>query len=91
MTPLEALNLVMTAYLGTKILNPVTTTPKKGVNVHELVKATFPKEYKDLKLFTFAWDNLDGVLDYLYGLRETCHVDTTAIIKLIEDNCEVKQ
>ena len=90
----------MNTYEVMKLLHPVTTTPKKGVNVHELVKTTFPKEYIKLFLFTFDWNDLDGILDFLYGERELGFVatsfgitksDITDIINLIESNCEVKQ
>lgn len=90
----------MNAYEAVKLLHPVKTTPKKGVNVHELVKTTFPKQYLRLFLFTSDWNDLDGVLDYLYGERELGFIssilgipktDITEIINLIEANCEVKK
>lgn len=90
----------MNEYEVMKLLHPVTTTPREGVNVHELVKTTFPKQYLRLFLFTFDWNDLDGVLDYLYGERELGFIssilgipktDITEIINLIEANCEVKK
>lgn len=81
----------MNAYDVMKLLHPVKTTAHEGVNVQELVKTTFPQNYNDYALFTFDWSDLDGVLDYLYGIRQTLHFDTTEIIKLIESNCEVKK
>lgn len=90
----------MNAYEVMKLLHPVKTTPKKGVNVHELVKTKFPQQYIKLFLFTFDWNDLDGVLDYLYGERELGFIssilgipktDITEIINLIESNCEVKK
>ncbi len=81
----------MNAYDVMKLLHPVKTTAHEGVNVQELVKKTFPQEYNDYLLFAFDWSDLDGVLDYLYGIRETLHFNTTEIIKLIESNCEVKK
>ena len=81
----------MNAYEAMKLLHPVKTTPKKGVDVQEHVKEKFPQQYIKLFLFTFDWSDLDGVLDYLYGIRETLHFNTTEIIKLIESNCEVKK
>lgn len=85
-----------------KILYPIKTTPQDGVNVQELVKAKFPKQYNDLQLNTFDWNDLDVVLDFLYGERdlgllsmlngiEIQETDLTAIINLIESNCEVKK
>lgn len=46
----------MNSYDVLKSLYPITTTPKEGVNVRELVKATFPKEYNEAaKAFTSAF------------------------------------
>ena len=90
----------MNEYEVFKLMHPVKTTPREGVNVHELVKTTFPKQYLRLFLFTFDWNDLDGVLDYLYGERELGFLsasygiskfDITEIINLIESNCEVKK
>ncbi len=90
----------MNEYEVFKLMHPVTTTPRKGVNVHELVKTTFPKQYLRLFLFTFDWNDLDGVLDYLYGERELGFISSilgipkteiTKIINLIEAHCEVKK
>lgn len=81
-----------------KAVYPVKTTPKAGVNVQELVKEKFSKQYKDLQLNTFDWNDIDGVLDFLYGERKIgflCALwgiqreDITKIINLIESNCEV--
>ncbi|MDE6597980.1 MAG: hypothetical protein K2K60_05025 [Clostridia bacterium] len=88
----------MNAYDVAKLLHPVKTTAHEGVDVHELVKKTFPKEYNAYQLFSFDWNDLDGVLDYLYGMRDfaekfDCKMvsDTvTDVIKLIESNCEVQ-
>ncbi len=90
----------MNAYEVMKLLHPVKTTPKKGVNVHELVKTKFPQQYIKLFLFTFDWNDLDGVLDFLYGERElgflsasygVLKTEITKIINLIEAHCEVKK
>lgn len=86
----------MNSYEVMKILYPITTTAKKGVNVQELVKTKFPKQYKELLLYTFKWDDLDGVLDFLYGEREIGFLNVPKseidkIIALIENGCEVKQ
>lgn len=90
----------MNAYEVMKILHHVKTTPKNDVDVHELVKTTFPQQYIKLFLFTFDWNDLDGVLDFLYGERELGFLsasyriskfDITEIINLIESNCEVKK
>lgn len=90
----------MNAYEAMKMLYPIKTTPKNVVNVHELVKKTFPQEYNDYLLFAFDWNDLDGVLDFLYGERDLGLLSTyfripktniTAIINLIESNCEVRK
>ena len=90
----------MNEYEVFKLMHPVKTTPREGVNVHELVKTTFPKQYLRLFLFTFDWNDLDGVLDYLYGERELGIISSilgipkteiTKIINLIEAHCEVKK
>lgn len=82
-----------------KAVYPIKTTPKAGVNVRELVKEKYPKQYQDLRLDGFNWNDLDGVLDFLYGERELglfsllfgiSKTDISEIIELIENNCEVK-
>ncbi|MDE6597246.1 MAG: hypothetical protein K2K60_01230 [Clostridia bacterium] len=90
----------MNAYDVAKLLHPVKTTAHEGVDVHELVKKTFPKEYNAYMLYSFDWNDLDGVLDFLYGERDLGllseylkipKTNITEIIKLIEANCEVKK
>lgn len=86
----------MNAYEVLKLLHPIKTTPKAGVNVQELVKTKFPKQYIKLFLADFDWNDLDGVLDFLYGERELCFFsipksEITEIINLIECNCEVNR
>ena len=80
----------MNFYNVAKILNPLhPRKAKRGVNVQELVKPTFPKEYNNWVLNAphFDWINdLDGVLDYLCGIRALFKIDTGKVIKLIEDN-----
>ena len=85
-------------YNVVKVVIPVKTTPKAGVDVRELVKTKFPQQFKNLFLDNFDWGDLDGVLDYLYGERDLgliglltgiSKTDITKIIKLIENNCEV--
>ena len=98
--PIEAMCGVKGAYDIVKAFNPIKTTAKAGANVQALVKEKFPKQYHDLKLNDFNWTNdLDGILDFLYGERELgllralygiSKAEITEIIKLIESNCEVK-
>lgn len=98
--PIETMCGAVGAYDIVKAFNPVKTTAKAGANVQELVKAKYPKLYSELLLNTFDWfNNLDGILDFLYGEREIgflralygiSKADIIKIIKLIESNCEVK-
>lgn len=100
--PIETMCGAVGAYDIVKAFNPVKTTAKAGVNIHELVKVKFPKLYEDLQLKSFDWqNNLDGVLDFLYGERDLGLIASltgaqilkssiTELIKLIESNCEVK-
>lgn len=86
-------------YNVVKAVYPIKTTPKAGANVQQLVQVKFPKQYKDLHLNAFDWNDLDGVLDFLYGERKLgllsviwgiSKTSITEIINLIESNCEVK-
>ena len=78
-------------YSAIKQLYPIKTVAKPGVDVHRLVKEQFPKQYIDFMLFTFDWVDLDGVLDYLYGLNILHGAGLQRIIELIENNSEVKK
>lgn len=99
--PIETMCGAKGAYDIVKAFNPVQTTLKAGVNVQNLVKNTFPTLYKDLQLSGFDWKNdLDGVLDFLYGERELGIMCTlrgiakssvTELIKFIESKCEVRR
>lgn len=84
----------MNAYEIMKLLHPIKTTAKAGINVQELVKIKYPIQYIKLFLFNFDWNDLDGVLDFLYGERNLMFFgipksDITEIINLIESNCKV--
>ncbi len=90
----------MNAYEVLKLLHPIKTIPKTDVNIQKLVMERYPKQYIQLFLFTFDWDDLDGVLDFLYGehkLGILCQSfgvpksDVTEIIDLIESNSEIKK
>ncbi len=89
----------MNPYEVLKKICPITTKPREGVNVEELVVAKFPKHYIKLFLFIFDWSDIDGVLDFLYGERDLGFLcirfgipksDITEIINLIESNCEIE-
>ncbi len=78
------------AYQAIKAEHPIKTTPKEGANVQELVKEKFPQQYEDLQLGRILnWDDLDGVLDFLYGARALLASPVTEIIDFIESHCEV--
>ncbi len=97
--PIETMCGVNGAYDIVKAFNPIKTTPNAGVNVQELIKEKFPKLYKDLQLNIFDWANdLDGILDFLYGERELgfmislyaiSKTEISELIKVIESNCKV--
>ncbi len=99
--PIEVMCGVVGAYEIVKAMNPIHTTPKAGANVQELVKGKFPKLYNGLRLAEFNWQNdLDGILDFLYGERDIGIVsallsitkaELTELIKFIEKNCEVRR
>ena len=98
--PIEAMCGAVGAYEIIKAFNPVKTTAHAGANVQALVKEKFPKQYNDLRLNDFNWANdLDGILDFLYGERELgllrtlygiSRAEIVKIINLIESNCKVK-
>ena len=74
-----------------KAVYPVKTTPNAGVNVQELVKAKYPDYYKYFNL-NFDWNDLDGILDFLYFHAKILHVaEAQQVIDLIESNCEVQK
>lgn len=86
----------MNEYDVIKLLHPIKTTQRAGVDVQKLVKEKFPQPYAKLFLNKFDWGDLDGVLDFLYGERELGFFsvpskDITEIIVLIESNCKVKK
>lgn len=99
--PIEAMCGAVGAYDIVKAFHPVKTTANASANVQALVKEKFPKQYNDLKLNDFNWVNdLDGILDFLYGERELgllralygiSKAEITEIINLIESNCEVRR
>ena len=77
------------AYDVVKGLNPVKTTPKAGVDVKGLVKAEYPDYYKYFNTH-LDWNDLDGILDFLYFHAKILHVaEAQKVIDLIESNCEV--
>ena len=76
-------------YDAVKACNPIKTTAKPGYDIHALVKAKFPELYKQNALSLFNWDDLDGVLDHLYGhMLVFGAVELKAMIDFIEVHCE---
>lgn len=70
-----------------KAVYPINTTVNAGVDVHTLVKEKFKQQYDKYFMNFLDWNDVDGVLDYLYGIRMTHGADVSEIIKLIESNC----
>lgn len=88
--PIEDLCGALGAYDIVKAMYPVKTTPKAGADIPKLVKAQFPDYYSYFNKH-FDWDNLDGILDFLYFHAKTLHItEAQQLIDLIESNCEVK-
>ena len=80
-----------TAYEVVKAVYPIKTTPKAGVNVKALVKAKFPDYYRYFSAH-LNWDDLDGILDFLYFHSKILKIGSAQkVIDLIENNCEVRR
>lgn len=76
-------------YAGVKERHPLNTKVKPGVDIQKLVHDTFPAFFHELLLWMLDWSNIDGVLDYLYGLKVTHSIpQVKEVIELIERNCE---
>lgn len=79
----------MSLYDITKLLHPILTKPKQGADIPKIVKDKYPDYYS---YFTknFDWNDIDGILDFLYFHAKILHVDEAQkIIDLIESNCEI--
>ncbi len=88
---IEKLNAAKTAYSVTKAINPIKTTPKEGVNIPTLIKVQFPDYYNYFNKY-FDWNDLDGILDFLYFHAKILHItEAQQLIDLIEAHCEVKK
>lgn len=75
-------------YEVVKAVYKIHTKPKEGANVPELVKAKYPSNYLLIEQL-IGWNDLDGVLDFLYGAQELLGVNYNGLIRFIENNCEV--
>lgn len=79
------------SYKVVKAVYPIKTTPKAGVNVQELVKAQFPEYHRYFNKY-FDWNDIDGILDFLYFHAKILHViEAQQLIDLIENNCEIEK
>lgn len=91
----EKLNAARTAYNVTKAVYPVKTIAKPGCDIHALVQKEFPSLYRRVyALPLLDWNDLDGVLDYLYGSCElfpNSSKELKPLIDFIEAHCEVKK
>ena len=89
--PIELMCGVKGAYDIVKALNPIKTMPRAGADSPALVKAQFPDYYNYFNKH-LDWNDLDGILDFLYFHAKILHViEAQQLIDLIESNCEVKK
>lgn len=83
------------SYEQLKTEHPITTKAKPGIDVKAVVKQQQPALYNIFVLEQFDWTNdLDGILDYLYGLANNPiqrFPQAKDIIKVIEDNCIITE
>ena len=57
------------AYEVAKILFPLNTKLESGVNIEEIIKKKSKKVWKRLKDSHISFDDVDGILDWLYGMK----------------------
>lgn len=80
-------------YNAVQVAHPIQTTAKPGYDIPALIKSEFADLYAtDYGLKYIDLNNLDGVLDYLYGgykLFGKTHYKK--LIDFIEARCEVKR
>ena len=90
---LDALATAQTVYDVTKAVYQIKTTAKPGYDIPALIKSEFAALYAtDYGLKHIDLNDLDGVLDYLYGgykLLGKAHYKK--LIDFIEARCEVKR
>lgn len=76
-------------YAGLKERHPFNTKVKPGVDIQKLVHDTYPDFFHRFGLFMLDWSDIDGVLDYIYGISVTHSLPRAKeVIELIERNCE---
>ena len=79
-------------YAAVKAAHPIHTTVKDGVNLQKLVIEQHEGLYRYFLLKRLDWSDIDGVLDYLYGLRDWLNIPEAAtLIKFIESYCNIEQ
>lgn len=89
----EKLHTVQSIYNVTKSVNPKKTTAKAGYDIPALIKSEFSALYAADPFFkTTDLNDLDGVLDYLYGAYNLFKISTyKRLIDFIEKRCEIKK
>lgn len=86
----DTLNSLNNIYSAIKAARPIHTTVNPGVNIQKLVYEEHEGLYKYFMLKRLDWTDIDGVLDYLYGLRDICgFARADEIIKTIEKNVTI--
>lgn len=74
------------------VRHPPVTKVKEGLDIRQLVKDKYGAGHENFLLWTLDWSDIDGVLDYLYGVLFTSPTPQPRIkeiIDFIEENCEV--
>ncbi|MCM1297054.1 MAG: hypothetical protein NC311_16060 [Muribaculaceae bacterium] len=89
------INEAKAVYEAVKAVNPIKTTAKPGCDIQAMVQKEFPDLYKRIyALPLLDWNDLDGVLDYLYGsckLFPNQSAELKSLITFIEAHCEVRK
>lgn len=79
-------------YAAVKAAHPIHTTVKDGVNLQKLVIEQHEGLYRYFLLKRLDWTDIDGVLDYLYGLRDWLNIpEADTLIKFIESHCNIER
>lgn len=77
-------------YNQIKAARPIHTTIKPGVNIQKLVYEKHEGLYKYFLLKRLDWSDINGILDYLYALRDLWgFAQADEIIKTIEQNAQI--
>ncbi len=90
---LDSLAAAQTIYGVTKAVYHIKTTAKPGYDIPALIKSKFAALYAtDYGLKHIDLNDLDGVLDYLYGgYKLFGKIKYKELIDFIEARCEVKK